>query len=89
MNLIYHPKVSTDDIPRLNHSSLSIIQRAIEQRLIVDPIKYGLPLRWGLKGYRKMRVGDYRVIYRVVGAEIRIVIIGHRRDVYSKVHSRI
>jgi mRNA interferase RelE/StbE len=32
----------------------------------------------------RLRVGDYRIIYRVDGAELLILIIkvGHRRDIY-------
>ncbi|MEW6096323.1 MAG: type II toxin-antitoxin system RelE/ParE family toxin, partial [bacterium] len=40
------------------------IRKAIEQRLATDPVKYGEPLRRSLQGYRKLRVGDYRVIYK-------------------------
>lgn len=38
-----------------------------------------------LKGYFKLRAGDYRVIYSVNRTEGLIVIhdIGHRRDVYK------
>ncbi len=52
--------------------------------MTVSPDKYGMPLRKGLKGYRKMRVGAYRIVYRIVGEQIRIIIIGHRKDVYAK-----
>jgi len=51
---------------------------------MVNPIKYGFYLRGSLKGYRKLRVGDWRVIYRVVDdKEIRIIAIGNRKDVYK------
>ncbi len=56
---------------------------------MVSPDKYGMPLKRGLKGYRKMRVGAYRIVYRIVGEQIRIIIIGHRKDVYAKSKSRI
>lgn len=87
--LIYHPKVKLEDIPAINSADREMIQRAIEQRLVVDPVKYGLPLRWGLKGYRKLRVGDYRIIYYIFKSDIRIVIIGHRKNVYKKVNQRL
>jgi len=41
------------------------IQSAIEKRLLTDPVKFGIPLRSTLRGYRKLRVGDYRVIYKI------------------------
>ena len=61
------------------------IKHAIEERLMVDPIGFGKPLRYSLKGYRRLRVGDYRVIY-CIKADLNIVIvvaIKHRKDVYE------
>lgn len=87
--VVYHPKVKTRDIPSISHSDRERIQTAIERRLAVDPLRYSLPLRRILKGYRKLRVGDYRVIYYISGNEIRVVIIGHRKDVYKKTSRRI
>lgn len=89
MRVLYHPKVKTDDIPRLGTDVASRIEGAITERLAVEPEKYGLPLRKGLSGYRKLRIGDYRVIYYVKGSEIRILIIGHRSDVYRRIKKRI
>ena len=39
-----------------------------------------------LKGFYKLRVGDYRVIYEILYEERTIVVhaIGHRRDIYRK-----
>jgi len=87
--LSYHPKVRSEDIPEITPGDREMIQRAIEQRLVADPVRYGLPLKWGLKGYRKLRVGDYRIIYYIFKNEIRVVIIGNRKDVYRKVNQRL
>ena len=91
MRIIYHPKVKTDDLPRLSPDMALRIRNAIEQRLMVDPIKFGFFLHGSLRGYRKLRVGDWRIVYRVVGQEVRIVAIGHRKDsiVYRIALSRI
>lgn len=32
---------------------------------------------------RRLRVGDYRVLYRLDGNELTIHDVGHRKDVYS------
>jgi len=79
----YHPKVKSEDIPRLNSNIAIRIENAIRKRLIVNPIKYGYYLRGSLKGYRKLRVGDWRIVYRVIDKEIRIIAIGNRKDVYN------
>lgn len=86
--LLYHPLVAKDieDIPE---NIKSRIRKAIEQRIGVDPVKAGRPLQKSLVGHRKMRVGDYRVIYRVKGNTIIILKIGHRREVYERAESRI
>ena len=84
MKVRYHPKVKSEDIPRLSSNIAVRIENAIKKRLIVNPIKYGFYLHGSLKGYRKLRVGDWRVIYRIVdNKEIRIIAIGNRKDVYN------
>jgi len=83
VNIKYHPQVKSEDIPRLSSNIAVRIENAIKKRLIVNPIKYGFYLHGSLKGYRKLRVGDWRVIYRIVDKEIRIIAIGNRKDVYK------
>ena len=87
--LLYHPLVPKEDLPALDKRMRDRIERAIHERLLHDPIQFGAPVRRGLHGYRKLRVGDYRVIYEVVGREIRIYAIGHRREVYTGVPKRL
>jgi len=82
LNIRYHPKVKREDIPRLSSNTAVRIKNAIRNRLMVNPIKYGFYLRGTLSGYKKLRVGDWRIIYRIVNKEIRILAIGNRKDVY-------
>ena len=63
----YHPAVKAEDIPALPKAAKIRIRKAIEERLMVAPHDYGQPLRRSLKGYWKLRVGDYRVVYRIHG----------------------
>jgi mRNA interferase RelE/StbE len=86
--LLYHPLVS-DDIEGWPENIKDRIRSAIESRLLSDPVRAGRPLRQSLVGHRKMRVGDYRIIYRVQGDAIVILKIGHRKDVYEKVEPRL
>jgi mRNA interferase RelE/StbE len=48
-----------------------------------DPMK-GIPLSAEWKGFRRLRMGRYRVIYAFDGTEllVSIVRIGHRKEVY-------
>lgn len=83
LNIKYHPKVKNEDIPRLGSNIVVRIENVIRNRLMVNPIKYGFYLRGTLRGYRKLRVGDWRIVYRIVDKEIRIIAIGNRKDVYK------
>jgi mRNA interferase RelE/StbE len=86
-HLVYHPQVQSD-VAALNETLKRRIRTAIENRLAVAPQQYGEPLRKTLKGYWKLRVGDYRVVFKVVGAEVRILGIGHRKQVYDAIAKR-
>lgn len=87
--LIYHPDILKYDLPRIPKNIRDTIRKAIEGRLLFNPVLFGEPLRQSLKGHRKLRVGDYRIIYRITGEEVIILKIGHRREVYEKVFSRL
>ena len=50
---------------------------------MVAPQEYGAPLRRTLKGYWKLHVGDYRVVFTVRKAEIMILGDLHRKEVYK------
>lgn len=86
--LIYHP-LAAEDIESVPQNFKNRIKNVLEKRLLIDPVKAGRPLRQSLAGHRKMRVGDYRIIYRVEHHSIIILKIGHRKDVYDKVKPRI
>lgn len=87
-NAVYHPDVPSVDLPKIPQNIQARIKKAIEFRLLQNPFATGEPLRKSLKGHRKLRVGDYRVIYRVEESDVFILIIGHRKDVYEKVFLR-
>ena len=84
-SVTYLDRVVDEDIPALPKKMRELIKRAIESRLTADPIGLGKPLRYSFIGHRRIRVGDYRVVYRVdiKSQEVTIVIIKHRRDVYD------
>ncbi len=87
--LVYHPEVRETDIPKLDRKIQERIKKAIESRLTVAPHQYGEPLKRTLKGYWKLRVGDYRVVFRVSGTEVWIFGIIHRKDIYDRVKHRL
>lgn len=86
--LRYHPKVKSQDLPRIDARLKKRIQNAIETRLLSAPQQYGSPLRKTLKGYWKLRVGDYRVVYKIEENEVWILAVIHRKKVYELVEKR-
>jgi mRNA interferase RelE/StbE len=85
----YHALVVRQDIPKLSATAKVRIQAAIEEKLSSRPDAFGIPLRRSLKGLRKLRVGDYRVIFRIHNDSILIFAIIHRSIVYTQVKERI
>ncbi|MEO7673940.1 MAG: type II toxin-antitoxin system RelE/ParE family toxin [Pyrinomonadaceae bacterium] len=85
----YHDLVVRDDIPKLSDAWAVRIQTAIEEKLTTRPEIFGKPLRSSLKNYRKLRVGDYRVIFRIDKAEVKIFAIQHRSVVYQNAEQRL
>lgn len=86
--LVYDRRIE-EDLRPLPRNLQDRITRAIRKRLETAPDRYGARLRKSLAGYWKLRVGDYRVVYLVVGREVRILKIGHREDAYEAVLKRI
>ncbi len=88
-NVIYHKLVVKEDIPKLSTADKKRINGAIKEKLSINPEMFGKPLRRYLKGYRKLRVGDYRIIFRIEKKMIKIFYIGHRSVVYREVLARL
>ncbi len=82
--ITYHPLVVRDDIPRIDVLHRRKIKESIERKLTIHPDIFGVPLRRSLKGHRKLRVGDYRVVFRIERKDVRILAIMHRSLVYEK-----
>ena len=63
-----------------------------EARRILDKIEKELPsradshpvLKAQFSGLRKLRVGDYRVIFVILGDQVLVLRIGHRKEVYER-----
>jgi len=77
--LRYHPDLKTADIPLFDARLQTRIKNAIESRLITAPHLYGEPLRKTLRGYWKLRGGDYRVVFKIVAEEVWILGIIHEK----------
>ena len=82
----YLTSVVKSDIPKLSSPIKKRIKKAIEEKLEQDPIGFGKPLRYSLKSHRRLRVGDYRVVYRIEPSKkiVLIVAIKHCKKIYAE-----
>ena len=80
-NIVYKKSVHRD-LRKLSKVEAARILDQIEEALIKRPESNPV-LKGQFAGLRKFRVGDYRVIYALLGDDILILRIGHRRDVYK------
>lgn len=72
--------IRLDSLPR----DIQYRMHAIFDRLAKWPEVSGAkPLRHELQGHYRIRTGDFRVLFRVVGGDVWIVRIDHRKDVYK------
>ena len=81
--IVYKSSVKKD-FKNISNEMAGIIRQVIEEKLMIDPIKFGVPLRRTLKGYMKLRVGSYRIVYKVEHKIVTVYVIkiAHRKDVY-------
>ncbi len=54
----------------------------IEEKLRAQPEIFGKPLHNPLYRFWSLRVGTYRVIYKIEGSTVHIELIGHRSTIY-------
>lgn len=73
-----------DEVSKFNSDIQDRIKKAMEERLASAPKEFGKWLSFAWRGFRSLRVGDYRVIYKVQDDKVIIYKIGHRDDVYEK-----
>ncbi len=74
-----------DDLRSISKGDKQKIRKAIETKLVNNPIEFGKPLQYSLKGLRRLRVGDFRVVFQIDATAnlVLIVKIGHRKDIYD------
>lgn len=88
-SLVHHPLVIGEDFPRLDPAVRREIRDAVRSKLLVHPELFGKPLRRSLKGHRTLRIGDYRVVYRIEARIIKLVGVFHRSYGYECIERRV
>ncbi|MFA6158721.1 MAG: type II toxin-antitoxin system RelE/ParE family toxin [Candidatus Paceibacterota bacterium] len=86
--LLFDPSAIKDALI-IDRDILLRIKQAIEFKLVTKPELYGSPLHGVLRPFWRLRVGDYRVVYKFAEGEVRIFAIVHRKDVYKMLERRL
>ena len=76
---------SADKAFRKLPKSIQKIARDRIDTLAEDPRPpFATPLRWGLKGLWKFRIGDYRIAYSVQDEKLIVLVVGvgDRKEIY-------
>lgn len=81
--VVYHPSIPSEDLSALNRDIRERIAKAVEARLTRAPQDYGKPLKGNLQSFWSLRVGDYRIVYRIGPPLVRVIQIALRRDAYQ------
>jgi len=81
-NILYKKSVQRD-LKKLSKAEAHRILDQVEEELSETPDTHPA-LKGPFAGLRKYRVGDYRVIYAILGNDVLVLRIGHRKDVYKK-----
>jgi len=82
--ITYHKDVEKD-LKSLGSFAAKRVLRAIDTKLTQAPLEFGDPLTGNLASLRKLRVGDYRVVYLVYQVTnhqvvVYVLAVGPRRD---------
>lgn len=87
--IVYHSGVH-GDLDGVPANIETRIRSAIEKRLKTAPAQYGERLTADLKGFWKLRVGDYRVVFEIDESSLVVTVWGiqHRKGVYPAMVKR-
>jgi len=80
-NIIYKKSVEKD-LSRLGVHEAKRVLDKVEKELFTRANQYPA-LKGQFAGLRKLRVGDYRVVFVIDGQDVLILRIGHRREIYK------
>jgi mRNA interferase RelE/StbE len=80
---IAYKKSVEKDLANLAKAVARRILDKIEKELATRAETYPV-LKGQFSGLRKLRIGDYRVIFAILGQQVLVLRIGHRREIYER-----
>jgi len=91
--IFFRKEIFSEDFKGLSHHEFEKILKPIKKKLSTEPLLFGKALQRELKGYFRLRVDFYRVIYKIDKNKILVSIIkiGKRKDneVYEEAIRRL
>ena len=77
-----HRLVWEEDFPKLDPPARLRILKGIRNKLATHPSEFGEPLSGLLKGFWKLRIEEYRVVYAIQQSQLLVLVLkaGMRRD---------
>ena len=86
--MIYSVRIkrsAAKELSRVPHQARLLVVHAIDS-LGEQPLA-GSALKGGLRGLRRVRVGNYRIVYELLDDELVVLVVrvAHRRDAYRRV----
>jgi mRNA interferase RelE/StbE len=87
--IVYHSLVLKDDFKKISKADQKKLVRAIDKKLTQAPDVFGKPLSAELRGYYRLRLDPYRVIYRIEKQKIIVYVIkiGLRKDLLAYIQA--
>jgi mRNA interferase RelE/StbE len=71
------------DFARVPKGMLTRVLKAIERLEAWPNVSGAKPLRYDWAGHYRLRVGDWRIVFRVQGTDAIVVRIAHRKEIYE------
>lgn len=78
---VVYKKSVEKDLSRLDKTTARRLLNKIEKELPGSATAFP-SLKGEFAGLRKFSIGDYRIIFAILGDEVQILRIGNRKDVY-------
>ncbi|MBD0416681.1 type II toxin-antitoxin system RelE/ParE family toxin [Tianweitania sp. Rool2] len=84
MRQIHYSREALKPLTRMPTNTASLIRNKIEQYAL-DPVSQANNVKRlkGYEGYMRLRVGDWRVIFREDGTVVAIISVGPRGSIYG------
>ncbi len=79
---IFYTEEFRRDVKKIKERDVLERLKKIIEHLRENP-QTGKPLRYSLTGLRSIKMGKFRVIYKIEGDKIILLKIGHRKSVYK------